>query len=206
MPILLINDDKPTTWEPDPDPHGFIRYDSLTQFPTLPTLGDTEKRTSAAKNVIVSNKDIFKPHEPANTNYVDKDTHVTQDQTVADICDNILLAALIAIYDSDNISNDISDSHTTSQDDVFYTEDNNTSDHTDQNGRMMNSKNRSEVGSEEFLDLSIQAEALTSRTSQPRNDDLLTLKQRRWLKPINFQRTLILLKDLRLLIQINKLR
>ena len=54
MPISLINDDKPTTWEPDPDPHGFIRYDSLTQFPTLPTLGDTEKRTSAAKNVIVN--------------------------------------------------------------------------------------------------------------------------------------------------------
>ena len=174
MPISLINADKPTTWEPDPDPHGYTRYDSLTQFPTLPTTGDTEKSTSAVKNVVDLNKDIFKSNEPANNNYVDKDTHVSQVQTILDIRDNILLAALIAIYDSKHISNDISES----QDDVFLTEDNNISDHTDQDGRSMNSKNRSDVRSEDFLDLSARAEALTSRTSPPRNDDLLALKQR----------------------------
>ena len=86
MPVTLITKDKPTTWEPDPDPHGYTRFDSLTQFPILHPKGDTEECTNAAKNVVDSNKDIFS-NEPA----------------ISDIRNNILFAALLAIYDSKHL-------------------------------------------------------------------------------------------------------
>ena len=178
MPISLIFNDKPTTWEPDPDPHGFIRHDSSTQFPILPSLGGTAKKTSAAKNVVVSDKDVSKSHEPVNTSNADDDICVTQDQKIADIHKNKVLTALIAMTDLADISYDINDSNITPQDDVFSTEDNTNPDHNDHRGGRTASKNRSEVGSEEFSNLSKRAEALISQTRKLRNDNLFIIKQR----------------------------
>ena len=99
MPVTLITKDKPTTWEPDPDPNGYTRIDSLSQFPIL-----YPENEYTAKNVVDSHKDIF------------SDVRAT-----SDIRENILCAAPLTIKNSEHTRDNI----TESQDDVFIMDDNN---------------------------------------------------------------------------------